>query len=73
MIEAVVTPHDITDKARQNFEMSFDLALAIRGKNTNSQEWNTVYSGLNAQKDLVELSRVSVTCPVSDDSDLVCD
>ena len=77
MIEAVVSPHDISFSTRKDFEMSFDLALAIRGKNKADEEWVTIYSAFGANSTKAEhLSRVSVTCPVpthDDDPDLVCD
>ena len=47
MIEAVVSPHDIGFTSREEVEMTFDLALAIRGKNADQMDWKTVYSGFH--------------------------
>mmetsp|Transcript_45245 Transcript_45245/g.60047 ORF Transcript_45245/g.60047 Transcript_45245/m.60047 type:complete len:105 (+) Transcript_45245:507-821(+) len=77
MIEGVVSPHDISFSTRENFEMSFDVALAIRGKKTGDEKWHMVYSSFEGDGNLKPegLSRVSVTCPVAvgGESDLICD
>ena len=75
-VEAIVSPHGTDFSNKSEFSINFDLGLAIRGKNTYDDEWNTIYSSFDDPNSL-DLSTVSVSCDIDTDSDTepdhVCD
>ncbi len=70
-IEAVVSPHrNIQILAKKDFELSFFMRIAIRGKSKFTETWNDVYN--NDMED--PLNKVTISCPIETNTQVkVCD
>ena len=74
-IEAVVSPGEVQFSSKDaEVELRFGIAMAVRGKNSDEQEWHTVFSQFGAED--ADLSTVTVSCDIEADESQetkVCD
>ena len=74
-IEAVVTPHELAfSSSSAKAELSFDMLVAVRGKNSDEEEWHQVFDQSQGE-DAGKWSKVTVSCQVEVgvEPDFVCD